>query len=386
MLDSVPATDIAECHRATMAPLSRVTLSAPVQLMTRIADLEDGNFGPGGAPPLIDFVERVAARSAVSQAGPARPGRAPAGDLRSWTDDVAARLSIPPGRIAQLRQSHSAALAAMPRPTYFVTRLQPHSLHADRYLITVWLQHGSDPGLTVRREESAHSLEDARWLVDAAFAEAPRLATERVGPVTAEFVLPRRLLREPVDQWRIGLATFPHWIGIDHAVVVRLLGRPSGFRDSWRQNTAWLRANGHEAHADDLVFVPVPGAIPLHSLYASFTRDGPQVGMALSFPPSNRDDAPDEISAAVEGGAPIMLWCRSYLPGAEREGALRALLSGQSMNQLPELIRQQRVEAAAAGADGTHLGHGLVLVWDPHDRFPEPHDRYVAPRWPQEEP
>lgn len=372
-LDSVAPDDIASSFRDTVAPFGYRGDGAPGNPQRAITELEARNIPPGTVPPLVEFTERLAVRLTGTRAG----------RLRRWSDQVLDRLGTAPSAIVRLRSRLSSDISGGASPAYFVTRLEPDAMDQDRYLLTIWLQHGTSPGLPLRRDETTSTLEEIQSQVDEAFARAPAFAAEDIGTLTIEFVLPLSLLALPVDQWPIGTGAVPHGIGVDHPVVVRSLERRGAlrFQDGWLRNDEWLRRNSEASCEAAVLYITAPdGPSALRRLHARLVGPGPPVGLALGFvPPPGPPSGADEISIGVEAGAVIILWCRKtpHLQRLERD--LRAFLASHRVGQLPAAVWRYRVAAAASDTPEDHLGSNLAVFWDRCDRYPEPTRTYHAP-------
>jgi hypothetical protein len=364
------AADIADCFRGTVAQFPDPETTPPRTPVAAIVELEGRNTADGSVPPLIEFAERIALRLA-------EPHR---GQLRQWTDRVTARLDVQSSLVLLLRSRLSPATQVTPSPAYFVTRLEPDAIDPSRYLLTIWLQHGTSPGIPVRREETPRPVEEIRQLVGESFSRARAYAVEEVGLLTLEFVLPITLLGLAVDQWQIGSAAFPHPIGVDRPVVLRSLDRrrsPS-FQDHWRRNDEWLRHNGTASCEPALMWATREGAGRMH---ARLVRQGPPIGVVFSFSPAQPRQAHDDhLTIAIEAGAVALLWSRTVRePPVEHD--LRDFLSGYRISELPEAVWQYRAEAADSASLEEHLGSSLTLFWDRYDRYPEDPRTYRAPGW-----
>jgi hypothetical protein len=194
---------------------------------------------------------------------------------------------------------------------------------------------------------------------------------------TVEFVLPRDLLAEPVEQWRDHTDDTTR-LGVSNPLVVRDLDwfdhdnparlghRAELLRDSgadlgrelrWRDRTeppttpddfrGWLRKR----------------------------RDDPlAIGLTCEW------TTPEQVGLAVAAGPPVLVWrraaCRHEEQDPDCDGRrfareLTARLRGTTFDQVAHLVRDLRAEAAYA-RQPSHCGSGLVLLRDDARRRPVP--------------
>ncbi|WP_222869209.1 effector-associated domain 2-containing protein [Actinomadura chibensis] len=337
----------------------------PGDLRGVLARLEDLTLGGDGVPPLLAFVDGLAAYAT---------GRL-AADLRGWADGRAHRLGV--------RRSIAAAppRAAAP-PSYLVIELRPDGPAADRYLASAWFQVEGEHGLMLHCDDGDPvPVDGLPALVKELLSENPQVVNRPTPDMTLEFVLPGDLLGTPFDQLRISVDGLERRLGIEHPVVVRSLDRMRrrSSHHHWLRKWHWLRDNPYSAK---VCWVTQPGRYGGESLYSMLLAETPSVCLAMAFPPGpDGGDASAELRAALQAGVPIVAWCRRGRDPERFAHEFQELLDTGALT-LPESVLSLRREALRAldGApDGDHLGLDLTLLFDDADRLPEPYVRLNAP-------
>ncbi|WP_433207234.1 effector-associated domain 2-containing protein [Dactylosporangium sp. CS-047395] len=304
------------------------------------------------APPLLAFLARVAKRLDV--VGAAR--------LRQWTDEVAARLGLAPG-LLDWRPAPDAA--PVDPTTYLTVIVRPDALTDDRYLLSVWVQHGNRAEHPLLIDDHLRTVGEVATALRVALRGAAR---ETDDPLTIEMVLPRALITEPVDQWTAGDAPGSREeLGARHTVVLRSLDRLRRLpreRDAWRQR--WARLN-RAAERERTVQVSAPaGPRQWRADRAGDGTRGPLV-LALDGPlPAARSLQNDAFTAALTAGVPVLVWSRHAGLGPTMLDTVLAVAGRFGPGRLPAEVRRIRMLAGV----GDDLGRHLSLVWDDADRIP----------------
>ncbi|MFC4052490.1 trypsin-like peptidase domain-containing protein [Actinomadura syzygii] len=294
-------------------------------LRSTIRRLEDAVVSPAGVPPLLEFVERLAAD--------AEPFARPL--LRGWLAGVGERLGLPPE--AWSTERPETAPPAPDARSYLIFQLEEDGLDADHFLLTVSSQRADGPPTVLLSPDEAVTL-----------PEVQRLLQELLGPVETgtppgdaddlviEFVLPRTLLNIAVEEWPLGRSTQPEAeIGTVYPVVVRSLERVHVSRDR----------RSREDRPDDRPGAPVPVYLVA-------------------------DRSPDEVLDALRDGFSIAVWHRRD-PGPAAAAERRSRLAETPAADLPRMVRDLRREAAAVPADADHPGKGLQVIFDDPSRVPD---------------
>jgi hypothetical protein len=357
-----------------------------------IAHLEEAPLDMAGVPPLLLFVNDLA--EYVTGA----PATAIA--LGEWTNRVAERFGLDREKLRRPRRGDplpagiGAGSGAGGRDTYLVIECRPDGADFDRFLVTAWLQFAGEPGIMLRCDEEPLPLGRLPALIEALLVEDARVVSRDNPDLTIEFVLPRGLLNQPFDQFRISVAGFPRRLGIEYPVVMRSLDRlrHHALRHNWRRK--WERLRDDPANAT-VRWVTEPGEYDDERLF-TLLSDHASVGLAMAFPPRGGEpEAVDELWVGLQAGAPIVTWCRD---GRDPEGFgadARALLDSDLLS-LPQKVRELRRKAVLSQRPGEqgengrdpgergrgtqeHLGLHLALVFDDADRVPEPYVRLKPP-------
>lgn len=316
----------------------------------------------GVPPPLLVFVDFVAHQlDAVRSA-----------EQHRWIDEVGIRTSLSVGALRDLCVSASARLAEVQR-FYFIVQLQADGIDAGRYLLSVWLQQHHSVEEPLHLDDTPITLPEVAGLLPELLGQAHAALGVTKGELALEFILPRSLIGCPVDQWEID-RVFPHRLGTSYPVVIRSLDRLRNLNihGMWRQKWRWLADNGHRAEPDAIRWLLEPGARAPSSLRASLLREQAVVALAMAFPPKESLDlVSDELSAALYGGVPVVLWCRDTSLRTRFEPEVRQLLNGHGLAELPIQVMRLRQQADEFDNTETNLGRHVTLLWDDADRLPQ---------------
>lgn len=369
-----PRADIARLYRDAVGPIGPALDQRDGDLSVVIAQLEEITADVEGIPPLLHFLERLAGHL----------DEAIAADVRTWVDGFAARQNIDPGKIVKIRDSAIPIMEKALPPAYLVIEFAPDGVDPDCFLLSAWLQNDNEPGQTLRRDDTPLELDQLQDRVAALLTEDHHVIHRMSPELTIEFVLPRRLLGHPFDQWRITIDGLERRLGIDHAVVVRSLDRlrQHVHHHNWRKKWTWLRENPAAA-APCRVTQPgeVTGQSP-EGLYNTLLSQPSLVALALAFPPAPESPpVADELAVGLQAGVPVMAWCRGRCEPEDFEDEFRRVLD-LGLLRLPDsvlLLRREALRLHGATAARGHLGFHLTLVFDDADRVPEPYVQLSPP-------
>ncbi|WP_267898984.1 VMAP-C domain-containing protein [Thermomonospora amylolytica] len=368
--DDADLTFIAELYRQAAGPLAPPPDIAVGDLGPLIAQLEEATFRPDGMPPLLVFVEALAAHTDDDTTR----------RLDGWSEGVAGRLGPRRRSRRELGARIAGALEPGGRCSYLIIEFRPDAMAADRYLPSAWLQVDGEHGVMLRcDDEDPLPAERLRGVIEDLLTD-PQVVNRPGTDLVVEFVLPRSLLGLPLDQIPITIEGLERRLGIEYPVVVRSFDRMRSriLHHNWRRKWNWLRDNPARA---GLCRLPRRGNTGHERLYNTLVSENSAVCVALGFPPRTDHDQPDELWVGLHAGMPIALWCRRRRePGrffAEIEELWR-----QGALSLPQNVLELRRKALRALDEAPvddHLGFELTLMFDDADRLPEPYVRLSAP-------
>ncbi|MBL1100684.1 VMAP-C domain-containing protein [Streptomyces coffeae] len=372
-----------------------------------VEELDARNSPAGRVPPLLVFLEHLAARAEdVARA-----------DLRAWIDAVAqARADrVPTGRLAEERAAADAAASVSDTChaslTSCLVRVEGSGPGAGRYRLAAWLyRRGRCLGIKVQDDTVYTAAEISGGAEELIARLQPYVQHLDPETLTFEFLLPWEALGWPVDEWNLrggGQLAVARPIGRYGPVVVRSLDR---LRDGWStsQWTArWERLDGRSA-ADD----PPPRACwldgdgtpadeaddrsesdcrPLVADMASPQALAAEVAsrkdiscLILTYPyPHLATTVPDALLSAIQEGVPAAVWWRGHRDGSVPPGRARRVAelaeAGAGLSGLPATVLTLRQEAARC-AKGSHDGTGIAVLWDNPGWHPERLRRLGGPR------
>ncbi|GAB3158127.1 hypothetical protein GCM10027258_68700 [Amycolatopsis stemonae] len=369
LLGENPSSRLAELVRAAAGPAAELT-SADHRPADALATLERMNAQPDGIPPLLLFVEYLAA---------AADGQRAEG-LRDWNDRQAARLGVTE-QIKAVRLAQAAEPATPEEVVaYLVVRIEPDLLDTG-LLVAVHWRHNDPTGWRPRRSEPfAGDLDAVRAHVADLVAEAETGWAKDAAAIRIEFLLPFSLLNLPVDQWDLEAgSSLPRPLGLHYQVVVRSLDRarsPRWHRE-WRRRWDLLKKVPAGLTTPEEHWLWSDGAKRRHltALDAKLAEQKKVVSLVLRSVPDSAD--PGEVLVGVRTGIPVMIWHRTESARSAFEAEIKSLRD--FLPELVEHLRLLRSRARQAARPDSHVGSRVSLLWDDPDRPVEPQDPPAAP-------
>ncbi|GDY29878.1 VMAP-C domain-containing protein [Gandjariella thermophila] len=360
LADLPPADDLYEVYRLACGPAAPRPELSLRDRRDVVRALDDVAAAPRGAlHPLLAFAALTAHRCQRPDA---------ADRLRAWAQRVATRL----GQRAELaRYTPASRGAAGEEPAAVIARVEPSAHDPDRYLLTVWLHRGDGDVENLASSDDPRPIGETwqrlRSLLPGALNQLD------AGPdVMVEFVLPQRLLNEPVDEWQVWPGRPFARLGRRHPVVVRALGEDDDSY-SFSEGTArwkWLV----EQDTVPWHWIDCEDKRDQEVLYAWFEESTEHAALGLPGPP-DVELARAALEAGLFAGLRVAVWRRTWCQDHAASGVvtrpcasdrfreeLSGGLAGVPVTRLPRAVKDLRNAAAQAGPE--HCGHGVVLLWD----------------------
>ncbi|MHB9856605.1 effector-associated domain 2-containing protein [Streptomyces krungchingensis] len=260
-------------------------------------------------------------------------------------------------------------------PAYLVIQFEPDRVVADRYYVSHWRQSDSDGWHPVPGETALYSREELPGAVERLVEEAEDKWADLRQPVIVEFILPEKLLNEPVEWWSIKSdSALPVPLVMDYPVVVRSLERlqRTGWHRAW--HTKWRHLQERPADVHPYWGRPGGDSHPFH-LERELKEDAQAVCLVLSEPPSNPSGmGRRELLAGLRAGVPAMIWHRSDCSDPQFRNAVAEITQQGNLSGLAERVGTWRREALALGPEGwdQHVGRHMTVLFDDPDRKPSP--------------
>jgi hypothetical protein len=369
LLGENPSSRLAELVRAAAGPAAELT-SADHRPAEALATLERMNAQPDGVPPLLLFVEYLAAAADDQRAAA----------LRAWNDRQATRLGVTERikavRLAQATEPGEAEKVA----AYLVVRIEPDLLDTGTLVVVHW-RHNDPGGWRPRRSEPfTGDLDAVRAHVAELVAEAESGWAKDASAIRIEFLLPYALLNLPVDQWDLEAgSSLPRPLGLHYPVVVRSLDRarsPRWHRE-WRRRWDLLKQVPAGLTTPEEHWLWSDGAKRRHltALDAKLAAQKKVVSLVLRSAPDGAN--PGEVLVGVRSGVPVMIWHRVESARSAFEAEIKSLRD--ALPELVEHLRLLRSRARQAVRPDTHVGSRVALLWDDPERPVEPQDPPAAP-------
>lgn len=317
--------------------------------------LTDFNAGPDGIPPAVTFL-RLLAEEVGGDFGSA---------VTAWIGEQTRLLRLGPALEAQQR-----TLPPLPdRPRlHLMIMLEPIADDPTRCTLAFWRQDDPavwPPALGGVREIG---IEEAEYRVDEVIVAAERVWSGQSVSASVEFLLPRALINLPVQRWRKEhLSGDPQPLRYGYRLGIRSLERMRS--EHWHR--AWLvRWDSllEDPSADRLHYsgVAESARYPVDAVLS----DERWVGLVMAHPPAARPDpraGPDELTSALRGGLPVILWHPDAGPEDLRELLGWMLSEDGGLRELPE--RHKLANSRTDRPFENSLVHDLVVMWDDPKRL-----------------
>ncbi|WP_285476335.1 effector-associated domain 2-containing protein [Amycolatopsis sp. NBRC 101858] len=321
--------------------------------------LADFNAGPGELPPLLIFVELIAAECEDRLAG----------ELRAWADGQVRRLRL--GDALELLREELAAARPAPSRLYLLIVVRPDPIEDDLYEVSCWRQDDPEDWPPVRGTTTLVRESRLEGHVDELVAESERAWSEVASDVVLEFVLPRALLNLPVHSWATERASgSPKPLYLSYPTVVRSLERMSSPRwhRVWRQRwESWIG----DPSIERVYFCRSGDRDDRLRLEAILSNEQWGMTVLTESPPVSATSSQDELLPALRAGVPVIVWHPTAPSEAVREVVAWLAESSGGLGDLPALARESRLDVLRdppSSSDGGALTD-LVVLWDDPNRL-----------------
>jgi hypothetical protein len=378
---------VVEIFQAASEFLGTIPPSGDVSLSGYVAQLEQAWTRHRQLPPLLAFLEFLAARSASPDDK----------KLRKFVRHVARQMDVEKA-LHKVAEAAAASRDAVLAPIRVVVSAEQDDACSGNYMLTACL-HLSTTGLPVKKQTAIScTLRELQChgelLLDQAGAWLAEIRSGSLldpGKLQAEFELPMALIDQPVDKWRVGVGN-----GIDIELGVRciVLVRPSDYRRGWgippdkrwaqlhsgtgQARVRWLhrnRAFRADLNSEDIVLADSkPEQILAKLLNAN---DVACVALSYAYQPGGepfsqgRPNEVDGLSIALATGVPVAMWLRDGGDVTSLRTMLDEIAAQGMLSQLPAKVHKLRIDAAQSATDGSpHLGRHLTLLWNPPAHLP----------------
>jgi hypothetical protein len=364
LLEGCSVSMLEELYREVLGPAADLPERRHGSAVDVVSQLEQHNARADGVPPILVFVERLAAVS----------DEVLAARLRAWAGHQAPPMEL----TAPFVEPSTRPPEGSPDGTgrlYLVIQIEQDQLEDDRYLLSHWRHSGGTDWQPVRGPDRSGPLARIRRDVAELVEQAEddwRLRPERI---QLEFLLPRDLMHLPVDQWLAGDDSVERRLGVEFEVVLRCLDRMRN--RAWHRNW-WQR------------WRKLPGGAPAHwcrqdsdrylSELAATLADQKEICVVVLDHCVDRTAEPgqDALAIALRAGVPVILWCRD--PKALEDFLTVAdTLVAAGPGGLRATTGKLRNEAQRIGLP-EHCGAHVSLLWDDPERLIELYDQPAAPR------
>lgn len=307
-----------------------------------------------------------------------------------FADPLATRLKA---AAEELGETAAASAPRPPEPTdsaaYLLVKVRPAACgEPDRYMVQAWLFHGEAVEYLAAGEERPARAELPAVLDRLRALAEPHVPDLHQLPI--EFLLPRELVADAVDQWPVTVRLMDDQVdtapaGVHHPLVVRSNDRYARSEAVARLAARHARLAGTpDTPLQVIDAFPAPPAPPLSALRVAGANAG---GLPLQYrllqtdavvcavmdesPPPRSQSPADALNTLLLAGIPLIVWSRGGRAVADE---LARRLGEGPTTALAEWVRCFRQEAFCAAAD--HPGRHIGLLWDDPRRVPPPEPQH----------
>jgi hypothetical protein len=320
--------------------------------------------------PILEFVERLTRLP--------RPLSLDA--LRAWRQDMLdlGLLTIHPAAMDKLAERMNSAeeqnkdsallveIAPDPGANDYLVRMYYWEEGA---VVACWHKQENDASGHYNRTYKLHEIPNLLHRV---------LSTHEEKPAAIEFLLPKELLVEPVDQWVSDddLVKFCS----EHRIVIRSQERIakrelSKWRQAWHEKWQLFQTLKDER---DIWWIEPLGAHEATTLAQRLIlAKAKATCIGLTFPPVHRANEQERTSLLLHilrAGVPIMAWMRhraeAELTSQHVRDELGVILCKEHLDNLPLIVHHLRTCPEVLDS-AEHIGNRLALFWDDPDRVPD---------------
>lgn len=378
LTDHVSVPDLHELVEACLPPMSAGLPHHCTSLSATALNLLRRNALPGGLPPLLSFLEYVAATQKATQTSDA---------LRQWSEQKAMQWRVAEALLSCRAQAKRYAADTPASTTRLMLVLFPDGLRSDLYTLRTWHDSAEPTERPSTRGEDAQV--NLRQIAEAVFASIKKWVRRATTPraVSVEFWLPLTLVNEPVWEW-CTQGDYEQTPPIFNVVVrsldrLEMPGLHSPWRERWRhlmdaevQHPVFLpEAEVPSPHDRDVVVAGCPEGVDTRRELLAALSDGPVV---LSKPPVDAAGR-RELLVALREGAPAILWHREDCTSTEFRNSVRHLIEQGPLKDLPSRVSALRRESLQHADEQT--ARGITLLWDDPDQLLPAMPMLVAPSW-----
>lgn len=302
--------------------------------------------------PLLEFVEQL--MSFVHDTSITH-------ELKNWIENVTQQLQ--PAQEPRNQASDSITPPSF-RQAYLLIKIEPNNKTLHTYTVQAWLSKEQNTTYNIypnspESEKTTLTLAEMPQLVDEILEDIYQKFCLSKKQLSIEFFLPRHLLSYHVEHWTTE-TDFDEPIGCRFPVVVRSKERFEQAKLLHRLRDYWDNQVLQNTPESSIVWLETP---KLKGIRTKLEKG--MIFFVLQFVPDE-----DFLSTLIALGVPLIFWPRKIENDHEIK-ELNVLLSCnhcQKLEQLPELVRQERLKIVDEEIDKQYITYHLSLLWDDYDR------------------
>jgi hypothetical protein len=317
-------------------------------------------------------------------------------ELRKWAEDAAPLFSIAHDQISPAQASATTSR------NHLLIQLQPVSGSSEPFKLYSWLHDGHHTELLRGGDDSVYRLEE---VADEIAAQASAILNTVSGDLEIELIVKRGVFSHDVTGWEITVGELKRSLIREVPLVLRCLERVEARRTDLAHKSAGLSAaqlalaairekqdgknlvnlarwgekcatlkEREDQEFESMIDSVVEAGQDLDHLMDELSLRDRGLCVWLGFVPPAEVTAPDEFSAVISSGVPIVVWFRQIPAHVKIDASRVKQICCQSKVKLAGLRRhlwELRKDAVRNG-NGNDLCHHITLLYDDYDRIPPP--------------
>lgn len=182
--------------------------------------------------------------------------------------------------------------------------------------------------------------------------------------------VPHKLMNSPFDCWKNCQDEeyeddYSSTIGEDYEVLLRCSERLRGKSPhifKWRDKGYKFKSELRQAAVN--IFILIDSRNP--KILFRKLKDDRAIAVKITTVFQNKEPGILLFKAAT----PIALWIRQQIPNTDNRSALDNIIGSCCLQELPDRVKSNRLDALACEPPESHVGRHLCLLWDDPDLLP----------------
>lgn len=276
-------------------------------------------------------------------------------ELQEWLEAAQVKLNAASPQVL----SDTAQLKEL--PALLIQVRPPLTASSKEHLLTARL-FGKEKPFILFRDTALHLTNPE---IQAEFIEALREKLTSTGfgsgQIMVEFLVPRYLLNEAIDEW---VNEYDESLGTFFPVVMRPYERHQDkkLQNDWEPNWEKIQQNAGHPVGQSQFWLDTP----CHKSLRSKLIDKPCAGLKF-IPRTEQEQAKDFLFHLQRLGTPVAFWSRHCKDPREFQACMDMFLNSVNLGDLPQAVYKLRQQSCQSDETQDSKCH-LTLLWDNYNR------------------